>query len=362
MEFGLQTTPSGDWSEECELAVVEEATRVENPKVDSGCESGEIHEDADSCPFNENHTTINRNNFVLPTGKYKDIKRLKNLDHMMPFMLANHFIIKDDNVIFTSAGIHCDLATHEFRGFPYVINLNNKMYRFTHTRNIKTSILKQLEECSKISKGMKKAIQKDLNLNIKYENDYYYIDPHRMVSFIFQKCSEARNKRPLIVTWQSYFNNMTFLSRHLCWQKNFIQCALCHKLCNNSSIDNDGAYFAFDHNAKPGVICNSDFHRINIDGLVNPVWLNMVTRKLPGTERFQLEFKYENKVTVFTALLPKGNTFTDKKYLSIEDTHYIIGTCRQQHGNPKTISGLLSYTNCIFSTFYNPLCTHLKKR
>lgn len=338
------------WAEECEMDQNVEIIQFEDSKVDN----------------QEVIQSQNDQNFNLQTNKkrkYKDINRLKNIRNLMPFTLASHYFIDDNKIIFVSAGIRTDLASNEFRGNPFEINLNNRTSNFVYTRDIKKSILDKLEQRT-ISFGMKKALKHDLNLNAKYEKNFYYIDPSRVVSFMFEKCNEARHKRPLIVTWQSS-QNITFLCKHIIWEKNIVKCFLCGKICNNynSLSPDDGAYFIMDNNGNPQIICNSELHNREVAGLVNPVWINMIAIKYPGQEDFQLEFKYENKVTIFKVLLSSYNSTIEKntKYLSIEDTHKSIG-CPQQHGNPKTISGILSYSQCIFSTFHNDICKLVEKK
>lgn len=357
-----ETLQLHSWAEECELMDQSEEIQehVEN------YENGEIV-DSD---WNEPQTENKKPNFVLHNNngrKYKDIKRLKNIKYMMPFIMASHYFSDDDvdtNITFISSGICSELASNELRGKPYVINLNDKtkVGKFVNSKNAKSYIMNKLPK-TRMSDGLKRVIKKDLHLNVKYDNNLYYVDPLQIVSFIFDKCTEARNRRPIIITWQST-QNMTFLCKHVIWEKNIVKCFLCDKVCNDYNLmspdANDGTFFMLDENEEPQIICN--VHNVPIAGLVNPVWINMIAVKYAGCERFQLEFKYENKITIYTVMLPKYHTKveTETKYLSISETDHLIG-CRKQHGNPKSISGMLSYAKCIFTTFFNDICKKVEK-
>lgn len=291
-----------------------------------------------------------------------DVKRLLKLRTAAPFFLTTRYFVYDDEIAFVSAGIRDDLALRELRGKLYYSRSTVRRrgdvraeedIGFISTDNVSKSFIHRLN----IPKKILDLIDNDLNINPKYEREGYRVDPLEIVSFIFKRCTEnsSRNRQPLIVTWQS-FQDMMFLRNHIMLDKRIPRCDYSNSSCNYVADDARGKYFTLDFGSTPVIICDSKFHNVNIDGLVNPIWINMCTRKISEDGTFCIDFKYENKITIFSAVL--GVSDTHKRLLNIQEAHSLTGCC-ETHENAANIAGTLSYAKCIFSKFRNDLYEHV---
>lgn len=291
---------------------------------------------------------------------FYDYKRLSNMDRAMPFFLTTRHFVDGDDITFVSAAVCDDLSSRIVRGKLYRTRVKKRRYAgaFVSNSEVDRSSLWRLTGVGGIPKRIVSLLEEDIASNAKYESESYRVDPARIVSFIYRRCSESAdaNRVPLIVTWQS-FRDLIFLRNHVLSDKRLVRCSISDYSCRDRErrFDGDsssGRYFTLDDRGRTRIICDSRYHRAYVDGLVNPIWINMSTRRRPEDGAFVLDFKYDNRLTICS--VPLGEFRTHKRHLNVEEAHSLIG-CDRTHENASCVSGVVSHAKCIFSKYSSEL-------
>lgn len=317
----------------------------------------------------EREDPLYKRRFAMMKRQHKNTERLFNIRYMMPFIVTTHFIIRKNEITFTRVGICNRLSAAEFRGYSYKVPKNKQSignHTFIESENVKKNLYDYCME-RQIPATIINMLKSDLHENKIYERNGYEINPIKIVSFIRDKCSEPDIvQQPLLITWQN-FQNLQFLHNHIKWDRRIAQCSLCGRFCNtqnfhrNNTTSNSSAYFQRNINGGVHIICNSKLHNVSVDGLINPVWINIIISKDYSNNQYQLQFNYENKITVFSIPLPYDPRLenTSRNLPNIEEIHSLIG-CKEPHETAKTVSGMMTHVKCIFYKYYDKMCQEIE--